>query len=123
MMDTMTDNRETYEGWSNRETWAANLWLSNDEGLYNQTREQAAEALRTAEDDAGDIPLERIARYQLANELKAQFEDWEADIVDGEAPQGIRQLVLDIGSLYRVDWHEVAEGWIASAIEEREADQ
>ena len=25
---------EKYEGWENYETWAVNLWLSNDEGLY-----------------------------------------------------------------------------------------
>jgi len=35
-METTT----TYEGWSNRATWLANLWLSNDRSLYD-------DALRT----------------------------------------------------------------------------
>ena len=26
---------ETYEGWSNRETWLANLWINNDLALHN----------------------------------------------------------------------------------------
>ncbi len=32
----MTDN--TYNGWTNYETWNVALWLGNDEGLYNLAR-------------------------------------------------------------------------------------
>lgn len=28
-------NDEKYNGWTNYETWCVNLWLANDEGLYN----------------------------------------------------------------------------------------
>jgi len=28
-----------YNGWENYETWAVNLWLSNDQALYLTTRE------------------------------------------------------------------------------------
>ena len=29
----------SYQGWSNYPTWAVNLWLANDEGLYLATLE------------------------------------------------------------------------------------
>ena len=38
---------ETYSGWTNRETWVANLWITNDQGSL----EMATEAVRNAEDN------------------------------------------------------------------------
>lgn len=29
---------DEYQGWTNRETWTANLWIGNDERLYNHAR-------------------------------------------------------------------------------------
>lgn len=37
----MTD--QTYNGWANYETWAVALWIDNDPGLYEMTREWADE--------------------------------------------------------------------------------
>lgn len=31
---------ETYNGWTNRETWLTNLWLTNDQGIYEMVCEQ-----------------------------------------------------------------------------------
>lgn len=75
---------EDYNGWSNRETWNAALWLSNDEGLYREVSRMARRST-DAEDLAKD--LEQFAR-----------EIWGDETPDGD-------------SLRNVDWLEVAEGY------------
>ena len=57
---------ERYNGWSNRETWLANLWLNNDESSYN--------VLCRAIDVDGSLFdkadwLEEQLRYQLDDEI------------------------------------------------------
>ena len=39
MNDNMEEKR--YNGWTNYETWAVNLWIDNDQGSYTYWREQA----------------------------------------------------------------------------------
>lgn len=75
---------EKYNGWANRETWAVALYIGDDEGLSE------------------------TCRGLDAYHLKANFEDLAADVVDGEASRDLRMMMLDIGSLWRVDWQEVA---------------
>lgn len=89
----MTD--ETYNGWKNRETWAASLHISNDEGLMSMATER----------------LEGIdpTSFRLGEALS----DWYDETVEEYAMvEGIRMMARDVGSAWRVDWQRVAEGLV-----------
>jgi hypothetical protein len=82
----------TYHGWSNRETWLASLWLTNDESLYSQLR--AAKRL----EQVGSIQAEWLAE-RVYEQLDWYLEDEEAS------------MWVDIArtAFNRVDWCEVIE--------------
>src|SRR5438477_252131 len=50
---TMADDEKRYNGWLNYETWAVNLWLSNEQGSWDYWREAAAEVYREAAGESG----------------------------------------------------------------------
>lgn len=88
------DNDEIYNGWPNRETWALNLHLNNDEGLYRFVMSLADQATDT---------------YVLADCLKQLVDDWRYSIREGEPVDPVIQmLVHEVGSAWRVDWSIVA---------------
>lgn len=111
---------DTYEGWANRETWATNLWFANDEGLYNQVREMAQEAISFAS-DADDASYQLVTMLkQLMDELTDASQsrgDWEGVKPTDE----LVTMIEDIGSQWRIDWHEIAEHWVADEVAEMES--
>lgn len=50
---------ETYNGWTNYETWVVNLWLGNDEGSDRYWREQAQECFDESETERSFTRAER----------------------------------------------------------------
>ena len=82
---------EKYNGWANRETWAAYLWLTNDEGLYRE----AIETLGPFDREA--IPS---AALLIENLVYGLF-DYETLTPE---TYSMRE---DIGSLWRVNWREI----------------
>lgn len=88
---------ETYNGWVNRETWAVALHLSNDQGLDEMVRELLAEV---------DAPA---GSFQYGEALRDWFESFVDEFGDNE---GVRMMVRDVGSTWRVEWQDVAESFM-----------
>lgn len=111
-----TETEETYNGWRNRETWALNLHLSNNEGDYRMALEEAKSilAFHDATDDLARSPQGLMAEWI------ERWAEWARESVlfpeDGMAPtDAARMLVADVGSFNRVDYYEIAISWIRDA--------
>jgi hypothetical protein len=94
---------EEFQGWSNRETWAMALHLTNDQGFYNDVQGLTREAI-------DNNPLEEV-NYRLADSL----EEWINDLFEFDNVSTNEELFIimtDIGSLYRVNWREIAQDYI-----------
>jgi hypothetical protein len=98
----------THAGWSNYETWATNLWLTNDEPTYNCCRALASESRCEAagvEQVKGRVwTVQEATKFRLAELLQEHVED--------------RNPIADQASLYadllnaalsQVNWIEIAE--------------
>ena len=83
-------------GWNNRETWAVNLWLSNDEGLYRNV----CGIVEDAEDEG-----------EAEDGIKGFVEELEELVEEGEGGEELKSMFADIGSMWRVDWRGIAEAW------------
>jgi hypothetical protein len=111
----MTNNDETYNGWTNRETWALNLWLTNDQGLYEMTRERVADAVNEYSDgyEQGDgMRLSDILPRIAGETVRAVWEeltDPNGELMDAV---DILQMVRDVGGEYRVNWDEIGAAWL-----------
>jgi len=96
----------SYEGWANYETWAVNLWLSNDEGSYNYICELADESLTKTKADKHHTHKEN-AGLALSNLIKDFVEDSKPD-------QQKSSVYTDLltHALGCVDYYEIAKAWL-----------
>jgi hypothetical protein len=101
---------EEYNGWTNRETWATKLHLDNDQYL----NEIAWEYVR--EEIAGHDQGEEINAYHLGHTLKTWIEEdlltFEGITVNNSDGHYLWIMLTDIGSLYRVNWREIAQAYL-----------
>jgi hypothetical protein len=92
---------DEYHGWTNRETWAASLHLSNSEWLRNGARDAILRGRGAHRSDAK-------ALEDAVMDLVAQNREAHDDAQDTAG--GISSMDRDVGSWWRVNWDEVAEG-------------
>ena len=98
-----------YNGWSNRETWCANLYLDNDRGSYFETQYAIAQGLLWAAEFANEYPEVTVHVYRHVSirleEMMGEWLDNRVEFSDGSAVE----MFLDIGSFWRIDFDEIAK--------------
>ncbi len=95
-----------YNGWTNYETWAVNLWMSNDQGSDFYWNETAQEVYNDADTDKSFTREER-ATLNLSDRLKDEHEQSQ--------PELGATLWTDLlgAAMSEVNWYEIAEHYIA----------
>ena len=97
----------TYNGWTNYETWCVNLWLTNEDTRWL--------------DDLADEMLAELDGDTDA--AVAELADYLAEQHDEAAPPEVKGVFADLLStaLKRVNWPEIARHFIDDAKERAEA--
>ena len=100
------DAKKTHNGWTNYETWAVNLSLTNERGPYEYWTRRTREIL-------ADSPKEadwRVAAERLAAEI--------SETIKEECAIEKANLAADLmnAALGEVDWHEIAQALIDDAL-------
>ena len=118
--DDQAENDSRHIGWTNYETWAVALWLSNEQSSYFYWREQAASHLDTASNvqqvNSGIWTESQAACYGLADQL--------CEAIVEASPIEESSLYSDLltAAFGEVDWHEIAQSLICEIEEDREED-
>ena len=104
-------NKESYEGWSNCETWLVSRWLHEDRANYEYWRSKAMEQRQEAPTSitvrAGVHTIAEAAKYGLASVLQG--------VLSGDLWRAKPSLHGDLlnAALLAVRWDEIAEHLLA----------
>ena len=103
---------EDYNGWTNRETWATMLYIDNDQWLQETALNYAREEVQ------GHDEGEEINPYHLGETIKNWIEEELLTLENVSEIRGLWLMLTDIGSLYRVNYREIAEALLSYVKEE-----
>ncbi len=93
-------NTHTYNGWTNYETWAVNLWITNDEEAYNYWLSRAHE-IEAEVEPTQVLTKEQSVCYELATALEGEHKDGMPQI------EGVYVDLLN-AALSEINWLELA---------------
>ena len=103
-----------YNGWTNRETWATALHINNDQSLQEMAEDYAMTAHNEHRaDNEGEGGASCDAVNCLADTLEAWITEDLLTLENIAGNQGLFSMLSDIGSLYRVNWREIAESFLS----------
>jgi hypothetical protein len=97
---------DTYNGWVNRETWALYLWITNDEPLYHSVRRSVNFWAQWRDIHGAARAVEKFIEQYLTPSCHGLGLSLER-----------QNMAADIGSLWRIDYREIAEHLIDSSDE------
>lgn len=110
-----------YNGWTNRETWATALHINNDQWLQEQADDYAQTAHNEHKtDEAEEMGASCDAVACLADTLENWITEDLLTLENVSGNNGLWMMLTDIGSLYRVNWRELAEAWLSDVKDEEE---
>jgi len=104
---------ETYNGWTNRETWVWNLLVSNDEYLQEHFVEVCVGKRKAYV--LGDLnvrPIWPLTEHRVGDWLEDAFNELIDDFQDNDQHESELVLRREIGSLWRINWSEIGEHYI-----------
>lgn len=119
---------QSYNGWTNYETWLVNVHLDNDEGSYHDREALVAEAYDEAKEAHEDgtchhvrfgmsSTLAECAAYRLSKSLQ--------ESVESNAPEGESGLYADLmtAALGSVNWRELADHYVSDFEPDEDEDE
>jgi hypothetical protein len=93
-------NDKGYNGWTNYETWLANLWIDNDWRMSESFAMQAGDLLGSYEEDE--------AAERLSGRIEEFFDELRPDIHHGFFADVIN------ASMREVNWREIAWHYVVT---------
>lgn len=103
----MSENN-TYNGWTNYQTWVCSIWMDNDRGSYEHYSETARDLLKLHKDKTqAEDELSKIMKDDLDGEMQCMsVEGLFGDLLQNAVDQ--------------IDFNEIAKSMIEDIYEEIE---
>ena len=106
----------TYNGWTNHETWLVNLHLTNDYDTYSMLTEKVSDVImKTCREVEGIWSSQEIESYLLTRVgiLLGVFVDELIEQVTNNITNEMARLFIgDMVNTQSVNWEEIAHSWI-----------